>query len=446
MQNYFLYILVFLFFHPLFGIDFEINFANKDGIIKNLNGVNNGPRCLLDLGYCNLCQNYKEMGVNIIRTHDFYGPTDWDYIFPQFSKDPEDPSAYNFKDSDEYILAIYECGEEIYFRMGISWGGNPAPPGDPEKWAKIVVQILKHYNDGWNNGYNLGIKYVEIWNEPDLDVFWAGTDEEYFLLYEKAAKAIKNYNKNIKVGGPALAYDLNFLERFLKYCKNKEVPLDFVSWHHYGSKREGYNPLNLKNISLYIKELMKKYGFSNSENHLTEYNRSLEGEQIENNLNLIGAVWHISALIVFQDSELDLAFRYRGDVHPLGMWWPKDNPWIVQEAFNSFNEILNYSERYSAIKYQSDDNMFLIAGCKEGKNSCRAIISDISEISKNYNVNVNGLTDGNWIMKLEVLDEKGWALIFKEEFSGTHFSKNIKQKGPFFGILKIYNSKHKRPF
>ena len=37
-----------------------------------------------------------------------------------------------------------------------------------------------------------GIRYWEVWNEPDLGkLFWGGTPEQYFELYAKIARAVK---------------------------------------------------------------------------------------------------------------------------------------------------------------------------------------------------------------------------------------------------------------
>ena len=54
------------------------------------------------------------------------------------------------------------------------------------------------------------------------------TPEQYYKLYETAAKAIKDYDPNVKVGGPVLAESMRFLEGFLAYCQSRHVPLDFV--------------------------------------------------------------------------------------------------------------------------------------------------------------------------------------------------------------------------
>ena len=60
-----------------------------------------------------------------------------------------------------------DAGTETFFRLGqtiehqIKKHGT-LPPSDFGKWAQICEHIIMHYNEGWADGYNLGIKYWEI--------------------------------------------------------------------------------------------------------------------------------------------------------------------------------------------------------------------------------------------------------------------------------------------
>ena len=44
---------------------------------------------------------------------------------------------------------------------------NALIPEDFDKVAEIFAGTIRHYNKGWGNGHEWGIKYWEIWNEPD---------------------------------------------------------------------------------------------------------------------------------------------------------------------------------------------------------------------------------------------------------------------------------------
>lgn len=74
--------------------------------------------------------------------------------------------------------------------------------------------------------------FFEVWNEPNLDTFWKGTQADYFKLYGHTANAIKNVHRHLQVGGPATAHN-EWITEFIDYCDKNKAPVDFISTHHY---------------------------------------------------------------------------------------------------------------------------------------------------------------------------------------------------------------------
>ena len=105
------------------------------------------------------------------------------------------------------IQAIRESGAEVYYRIGRSFGANRNPPADFDKFADVVRHIAMHYNQGWANGFHDNIRYWEFWNEPEL--FWTGTPEQFYSLYDKTARALKSVDPALKVGGDAKALPMD---------------------------------------------------------------------------------------------------------------------------------------------------------------------------------------------------------------------------------------------
>ena len=81
--------------------------------------------------------------------------------------------------------------------------------------------------------------FFEVWNEPNLQAFWTGTQGDYFTLYRVTANAIKRVDPSLKVGGPATARD-GWIEEFLEFCDRGNVPVDFVTTHHYPTDALGH--------------------------------------------------------------------------------------------------------------------------------------------------------------------------------------------------------------
>lgn len=115
------------------------------------------------------------------------------------------------------------------------WRGNVTPPKDYKKWEDLVRNLTQHWTERYG-AEEVKTWYFEVWNEPNLDGFWAGTQQEYFKLYSHAAKGVKSVNKDYKVGGPATA-GAAWIPEMIAYCKENNVPIDFASTHSYGVKQ-----------------------------------------------------------------------------------------------------------------------------------------------------------------------------------------------------------------
>jgi xylan 1,4-beta-xylosidase len=111
---------------------------------------------------------------------------------------------------------------------------NVSPPKDYALWDAMITAFTQHLIDRY------GIDEVsrwrfEVWNEPNLD-FWAGKPAQptYFELYDHTVLAIKKVSSRIPVGGPSTA-QAAWVTAFLQHCKEKNIPVDFVSTHVYAN-------------------------------------------------------------------------------------------------------------------------------------------------------------------------------------------------------------------
>ena len=316
----------------------RFDLSKKSGSFKILNATNGGPwhrRHANDQLRSNF-EYYKSARIPYSRNHDsavcgiYGGPYSHDIscIFPQFDDDEHSEDSYDFPCTDESILVSLDAGTETFFRLGqtiehqIKKHGT-IPPKDFKKWAIICEHIIRHYNEGWANGYNLNIQYWEIWNEPDLDAddsdnkrTWGGTKAEFFDLYEITAKHLKERFPSLKIGGPALAWNEEWAEDFLCEMKKRNVPIDFFSWHIYCTE-----PRHLTDKAERIKLLLNKYGYENAESILNEWNyvKGWEKEYLYS-LKAIhgikGASFVMSCMCASQQAPLDMLMYY--DTRPSG--------------------------------------------------------------------------------------------------------------------------------
>ena len=112
-----------------------------------------------------------------------------------------------------------------------SYRANVTPPADPGAWAALAARLAAHWV-GRYGADEVRRWYFEVWNEPNLPAFWAGSQAQYFDLYRRTAEALKGVDARLQVGGPATAANAR-LSEFLDFCAGRGVPADFVSTHHY---------------------------------------------------------------------------------------------------------------------------------------------------------------------------------------------------------------------
>lgn len=311
------------------------DFTQTVGKIKPVNGVGQPPFRGINFS---MFEYLKNAHIPFSRLHDVGGPyggfrfVDIPNLFRDFSADPKNPENYDFAFTDLLITALVEYGIEPIFRLGVSIENyckvkayRIYPPEDYNKWAEICEGVIRHYTEGWADGFHYDIKYWEIWNEPDdfedpmENMMWRGTPEQYYRLYEVASKHLKEKFPNIKIGGYASCgfyaiansgsdygacssryeYFVEFFDGFLKYIKEKNCPFDFFSWHSYADIRSNVIEAN------YVRKRLDENGYTNTEQLLDEWNWQP---------NLKGTVRHASytagMMLALQNTPLDSAMFY----------------------------------------------------------------------------------------------------------------------------------------
>ena len=180
----------------------NVDFEKKLGKVKPMHAVGQPPFVGMDFSYF---RYLKAANIPYSRLHDVGGAygknifVDIPNIFRDFDADENDEASYDFAFTDILLDALMKAGAKPYFRLGVTIENYAKirayrvyPPKDFHKWARIAEHIIRHYNEGWANGFRYDIEYWEIWNEPDsgpgdVSEMWFGTMEQYFDLYKITA-------------------------------------------------------------------------------------------------------------------------------------------------------------------------------------------------------------------------------------------------------------------
>lgn len=398
---------------PVITPTLTVDFGTPLGEFKPVNGINNGPKSKSTVSADSIewsldaTKIYKDLAIPFVRTHDSEYPDGSGYfidihcIFPDTSKETDDPKAYDFRGTDEYIANIRESGAEVFYRLGESIAPSvdqatyQYPPEDYQKWAEVCAHIIAHYNDGWAEGFNYGIQYWEIWNEPDMPRQWIGEVEEYYDLYKTTARYLKELYPDIKIGGGVLASaEEEPVTAFLQSITDdgKETPLDFFSWHLYTPEPQRFTyRANL------VRKLLDQYGYTETETFADEWNYIDDWDNIETTWDKIrsGAIASFCAasLITLQNSAVDGAMYYDGSLTGeyaswCGLYTDEGSILSGYYAFQAFAQMREAGEQVS-VTFQRDPTQFGVFICAGSGSSDMILLANTSDEILRFQLNSN---------------------------------------------------------
>lgn len=403
----------------------KFDLTKKYGGFKPMNAVNNGP-VHKDSGgqHRSNLNEFRDACIPYVRNHDasfcqYYGSehsVDITAVFPNFDADPNLAESYDFACTDEYLRLIDLTGAKTFYRLGqkiehyVKKFGT-IPPKDFKKWAVVCEHIIRHYNEGWANGFNLGIEYWEIWNEPDLAAekpptrtTWGGTSEQFFDLYETTAKHLKECFPNLKIGGPALAWIESWGNEFLSEMHKRNVPIDFFSWHMYTN-----DPVAMTGKINRIKKILVDNGYTDTESILNEWNyiknwQDLFTYSIESIIGIKGAAFNMACMSEAQKAPVDMLMYY--DARPCAFNGVFD--FYTLRPLKGYYPFLWFSKFYGLEEIRSEnavDDIYTLCGTDEN-GKIKAVVTYYTDDECMPNKTVKLDFGKNPEFKLFVLDDE----------------------------------------
>jgi hypothetical protein len=214
---------------------------------------------------------------------------------------------------------------------------NYVAPSDFDVWEELIYDVVHTLATADEPALRF-----EIWNEPDLFVFWHDTPEAFHEMAIRSHRAVQRVEADtgidLDVGGPASTLaGVPFLVDYVEAIRDANMPLDFVSWHWYANNpllgpdgNEGQIPQSLYELISGInpdttpmiygdqtREFRSAVGAALAGTDLAptfqidEWNLSLGGYDLRNDTHE-GAAFRAASLMEMERAGLDAADTYRG--------------------------------------------------------------------------------------------------------------------------------------
>jgi len=177
-----------------------------------------------------------------------------DNVLTSVVKEENGKLIYDWSDFDRRVDFIYQTGAEPILclsYMPIPFDAIPDPdrhsaPKSYKLWEDLCYRAAKRCIERGKR-----VRYWEVWNEANAGWLKPPPSENlleaYLKLYEASVRGIKRADPQAFIGGPCNAsgpwdysperpYCVNgetFMEGLIRFCAQRNLPLDFITWHEY---------------------------------------------------------------------------------------------------------------------------------------------------------------------------------------------------------------------
>ncbi|KAK1624805.1 glycoside hydrolase superfamily [Colletotrichum phormii] len=147
-----------------------------------------------------------------------------------------DSALSNYRTTRKYGADFILLPNDLWGADGGQTGGSTFP-GDNGNWTETEVFLHRLVDDIKSNNM-LHRLVFDIWNEPDLDIFWARSWDQYLDYYVRAHKIIRAELPDTLISGPsaanAPAVDLDNWKAWMSAVAANDAITDIYSWHQIG--------------------------------------------------------------------------------------------------------------------------------------------------------------------------------------------------------------------
>ncbi len=308
----------------------------------------------------------KKSGINLLRIS--FG---WDAI--ESSKD-----KYNWLFWDDFVkMAVEDYGITLvpYICYMPQWNSTGAkdtlffwnyPPKNYDEFGEFMYDLVNRYKP-W-------IKSWELWNEPDISIYWQGTTEQFAKFVKIGSEAVHKADPTaIRVLG-GLAHNPEFTRQLFRdygispYVDVVNVHNYYETWSHYPIEKitDYLNEISEiirlygNNQSMWMAEVgystwrMSKNKVSDSYTPYYEYEHTPEYQAVEltKTLALALSTEKLAAICWYEVKDLPMGENVIGDNNNrnLGVAYYDYKPKPALTALSFFNKL--FSEKNKSIDDQ----------------------------------------------------------------------------------------------
>jgi hypothetical protein len=209
------------------------------------------------------------------------------------------------------------------------WGADsvcnvPLWPGDNGDWTDYTNFMTQVIHDALASGMTGSDVHWDIWNEPDLSLFWGPTQDQYLEMWKRGYEMIRAAIPDAVIVGPSTARQpfVGWFTTYLDYVLANNVIPDYISWHQ-------LVPLNDPQISsATLDDLLSERDISVRGYQVNEYGDCCNNEQQpgpsvwylgrfeRNNIDALRANWGMASGLYAGMGGL-----VTNTGEPMGVWW-----------------------------------------------------------------------------------------------------------------------------
>jgi hypothetical protein len=391
--------------------------------------------------------------------------------------------TYDWLFWDEYVrMAVDDYGITLlpYICYVPMWSSTGAatdtlyywnyPPKDMKPWGEFVKTLVNRYKDR--------IRTWEVWNEPDIWIYWQGSREQFVEFMKVASDAVRAADPTAKVVFPGIAYDPEFIKDLFdnwgmsKYFDIVNMHNYYETWHH-SPIEEIVNYVN--NVYDVVKTYgddqplwMAEVGYSTfrkgarvSDSYSAYYNYEHTPEyqavHLFKTLALVASTEKISAVAWYEIKDLPPSENVIGDNDNnryLGVAYADHTPKPSARALQFFNELFSkkYRNANDKIKvdgalsseivvnaFENEDGSFIVTAWIQTTISDRnsddesGMVKDTRK--ENISISLHSDLEGSVTLYDELGNKKDFSSI--EKTSESLLLKDISLEGGKIAVFEI---------